>query len=149
MALDPEKDRTELSYVKGYPSLAAFIASDIDHSSVLYKRFDKLAARNSLYLQSELAELERRQDELDREDLVHGDLGAKKAARDWTAFKDAATVVGSKAEERMELVMEIREKIKEYSKLKVDASRYPTRIDVDLRRSHHARLRNPLTPETF
>ena len=148
MTLDPEIQGSEITNLKGYPSLAAFIASDLDHSSVLYKRFDKLAARNILYLQSELVELERRQDELDREDL-DDELAAKKAARDWTAFKDAATVVGSKAEERMELVMEIREKIKEYSKLKVDASRYPTRIDVDLRRSHHARLRNPLTPETF
>jgi hypothetical protein len=42
----------------GFPSLADFIASDHDRTSLVFKRFDKLAARNLLYLQSELAELE-------------------------------------------------------------------------------------------
>ena len=114
---DPEKDTVSMSYVKGFPSLSAFIASDQDHGTVLYKRFDRLAARNILYLQSELAELQRRQDEFDREDLLDDDLGTKKNARDWRAFKDAATGGGSKAEERMRLVKEVREKIKEYRKL--------------------------------
>jgi hypothetical protein len=116
MTSDPEKDGIEVAYVKGYPSLAAFIASDRDHSSVLYRRFDKLGARNLLYLQSELAELERRQDEFDREDLLDDDLATKKAARDWKSFEAASQNPGSKSEERMKLVKEIREKIKEYRK---------------------------------
>jgi hypothetical protein len=44
----------------GFPSLANFIASDHDRTSLVFRRFDKLAARNLLYLQSELAELEAR-----------------------------------------------------------------------------------------
>ena len=42
----------------GYPSLAADIANDPDRTSLVFRRFDKLAVRNLLYLQSELAELE-------------------------------------------------------------------------------------------
>ena len=58
MHSDVENDAVKISYLKGYPSLAAFIASDKDKSTVIYRRFDRLSARNLLYLQSELAELE-------------------------------------------------------------------------------------------
>jgi hypothetical protein len=44
----------------GFPSLADLIGSDPDRTSLVFRRFDKLAARNLLYLQSELAELEAR-----------------------------------------------------------------------------------------
>ena len=117
MAVDLEQDGVEVLHVKGYPSLAAFISSDHDHSAVLYKRFDRLSARNILYLQSELAELERQQDELDWQDLREGDRGTRQTARDWRAFKEAAKKPGSKAAKRMTLVVEIRDKMKEYRKL--------------------------------
>jgi len=42
----------------GYPSLAKDIASDPDRTSLVFRRFDQLAVRNLLYLQSELVELE-------------------------------------------------------------------------------------------
>ena len=42
----------------GYPSLAEDISSDPDRTFLVFRRFDKLAVRNLLYLQSELAELE-------------------------------------------------------------------------------------------
>ena len=149
MALDPEK-AIETSYVKGYPSLAAFIASDLDHSSVLYKRFDKLSARNILYLQSELAELERRQVEFDEQDFLDDSLSTKKTARDWRAFSDVAAVTGSRAEERMKLSMEIRSKIKEHSKIKLRLfRRVGPALTCELRRSHHTRLRHPLPSPTL
>jgi hypothetical protein len=44
--------------LNGFPSLSEFIASDHDRTSLVFRRFDRLAARNLLYLQSELAELE-------------------------------------------------------------------------------------------
>ena len=50
-----------------YPSLAAFIASDPDQTSAIYKGFNRLAPRHLLHLQSQLAELEAEQDRLDRE----------------------------------------------------------------------------------
>jgi hypothetical protein len=45
----------------GYPSLTEDIASDPDRTSLVFRRFDKLAVRNLLYLQSELVELEAKQ----------------------------------------------------------------------------------------
>jgi hypothetical protein len=58
---DIEVGRRNARPLDGYPSLAEFIASDPDHTSLVFRRFDKLAARNLLYLQSELAELEAKQ----------------------------------------------------------------------------------------
>lgn len=109
-----ENNVAEVHYVKGYPSLAAFIASDCDKSTAIYRRFDRLSARNLLYLQSELVELEARQDALDAEDL-RGTLERKKSARDWrTLGRKAAEPGNTEEKERVEVLEEIRKKIKEY-----------------------------------
>jgi hypothetical protein len=114
MHSDVENDSVKITYLKGYPSLAAFIASDKDKSTVIYRRFDRLSARNLLYLQSELAELEAKQDTFDAEDL-RASTEEKGVASNWLAFKARAAEDGNEREkERMQLVREIREKIKEY-----------------------------------
>lgn len=102
----------------GYPSLADFLASDRDRTILAFKRFDRLAVRNLLYLQSELAELQSRQDAYDAQDISieDGDLAAKQCARNWGAFTDAVKKGDEKQKDRMELVIEIRKKMKEYSK---------------------------------
>lgn len=51
-------------YLPGYAELAAYISVDPDCQ--IYRRFDRLAARNLLYLQSELATLEQWFDDHDR-----------------------------------------------------------------------------------
>ena len=101
-------------YVKGYPSLAAFIASDVDKSTYIYRRFDRLCARNLLYLQDELAELEARQDKLDEEEWGAA-IEQKRYVRDWSALKQKAREVGSVREkERLNVALQIREKLQEY-----------------------------------
>jgi hypothetical protein len=115
MVNDVEKDAFEVVYVKGYPSLAAFIASDRDKSTAIYRRFDRLSARNLLYLQSELQELEERQDAFDAEDL-RGGREEKKSARNWQVLKKKAKQQNNEREKtRLDLVFEIRDKLKEYS----------------------------------
>jgi hypothetical protein len=116
MRNDPEKHTIEVNYVPGYPSLAAFIASDPDHSTAIYRRFDRLSARNLLYLQAELSILEKKQDELDKEDLNSDEIDSKDKARNWEALL-ARAEAGSDdaAEERVKVVKAIRDKIKEYS----------------------------------
>ena len=115
MPKDLEHSTVEVRYVKGYPSLAAFIASDRDKSTAIYRRFDRLSARNLLYLQSELIELEARQDALDLEDL-EATTEDKKSTRDWQVFKTRASKENNVREkDRMAVVKEIREKMKEYS----------------------------------
>ncbi|CAO2647995.1 Nn.00g089170.m01.CDS01 [Neocucurbitaria sp. VM-36] len=101
--------------LSGYPSLAAFIASDRDRTTLIYKRFDELAARNLLYLQSELAELHSEQRAFDQEDLI-SDLDTKQCARSFADFKKAASQAGNntKQEERWQLMSRIRQAMKEY-----------------------------------
>ena len=114
MPSDVEKDSVKIHYLKGYPSLAAFIASDKDKSTAIYRRFDRLSARNLLYLQSELADLQAQQDAFDEEDRNAG-IEVKGIASNWEAFrKKAAEVDNEGQKERMELIQEIRGKMKEY-----------------------------------
>jgi hypothetical protein len=116
MRNDPEKDAVEVNYVSGYPSLAAFIASDPDHSTAIYRRFDRLSARNLLYLQAELVTLERQQDEFDNQDLNSEGLDAKEKARDWEKLlAKAESGSDDEAQKRVTIAKAIREKIKEYS----------------------------------
>lgn len=49
----------------GFPPGAAFIAEDPDKTTTVHRRFERLAARNILYIESELIDLERQQDTLD------------------------------------------------------------------------------------
>lgn len=115
MRSDPEKDAVEVKYVHGYPTLAAFIASDPGHSAAIYRRFDFLSARNLLLLQSELVELEAQLRVLDQEDLHNDDGEVNDCARDWAVFEEKAKDTNSGAEKRMKLSLLIRAKLKEYS----------------------------------
>lgn len=57
----------------GFPLVADKIASDADKTTTIYRRFDRLSARNLLLLQGELAELETLQNRYDAEDLKKRD----------------------------------------------------------------------------
>ena len=107
----------QVHYVKGYASLASFITSDPDHSTAIYRRFDRLFARNLLVLQSELIELEAQQDDLDAEDLnPKTSTREKESARDLRVLKIRASQEGNVRERvRLQLLEEIRSKIQQYS----------------------------------
>jgi hypothetical protein len=118
MSTDVENGAVKVHYLIGYPSLAAFIASDKSKSTAIYRRFDRLGARNLLHLQSELTELEARQDALDAQDLKTATVDEKGDLRDWAVFTEKAKDDNNVREKaRMALMKEIREKVKEYSEL--------------------------------
>lgn len=96
--------------INGYASLAAFIANDKDHSASIYRSYHQLTSRNLLYLEAELFELERQQDELDEKDLK-GNIKAKEYVRDWEM---PSPDNDPRCTERMKLLGEVRAKIKEY-----------------------------------
>ncbi|KAF2963919.1 hypothetical protein GQX73_g9659 [Xylaria multiplex] len=135
MALGKERGQA-WHYVPGFGSLADFIASDSDHSTAVYRRFDRLSSRNLLYYQSELARLEAIQDRFDIEDR-RGVEDLKQAdswesircnARDWDTLGQAAgiashnadtpsstaTSIDERGRRRMAIAMEIRRTIKDY-----------------------------------
>ncbi|EEU38325.1 uncharacterized protein NECHADRAFT_91425 [Fusarium vanettenii 77-13-4] len=98
-----------IRYVDGFPSLANFIASDRDGTSTIFKRFNRLAARNLLLLQSELAELEARLDEYDREDSDRG-MEVLQSLRNWEEYKAR----NDKESDRMKLLDKIKITLKDY-----------------------------------
>jgi len=109
---DIEIQNAEKAYVNGYPTLAHFIAQDKDRSASIYRSYHRLTSRNLLYLEAELFELEKQQDDLDEQDLK-GDLSAKEYARDFEILSSSSD---SRCEARRELMLRSRAKIKEYRK---------------------------------
>lgn len=96
---------TEIKNVPpGYPSVAALISKDNDFA--IFRKFRYLNARNLLYLQAELIELENELETLDRslEIKKHTDQ-----LKSWSAF----TLDG----DRRDLVLRIRKTLDEYSKI--------------------------------
>jgi hypothetical protein len=107
----------------GFPSLASFIATDPDRTTFIYNRFDELSARNLLYLQSELAELQSKQRKFDEEDATSRNMENKQCARNFASFEKAALQDGNeKQKERMNLMLQIRRTIKEYQETLILAS---------------------------
>jgi len=104
--------------LEGYAAVAAWVALDPDNETFVFRKFDRLAARNLLYLQSELLAIEKDLDRLDRDDVE----AAQDAARDLTAKDKARTwAESSRAHDgretethRRNLVEKLRSKMKEY-----------------------------------
>ena len=96
----------------GYPSFANFIAEDAD--AAIYRKYERLSARNLLYLQSELHELEGDLEDLDARDFEEReahDSEAEQIARYWKSYSRSES---ESAVERRELQGRVRKKIKEY-----------------------------------
>jgi hypothetical protein len=107
---DVEKGEYQPEYLEGYPSLAAFIASDKELA--VYRGFDRLSARNILYAQSELLYLEEKLDAFDKEDLG-AELGnlERASARSWDILQKKSN---KHDEERFQCVMQLRTAMKDY-----------------------------------
>lgn len=95
----------------GHAAFADFIASDDELS--LYKSFNRLGARNILYLQSELLELEAQLNEFDEQDAIEGDYDVLLSTKCWETFA-ARAQEHSREKERMEVIRKIRDLTKEY-----------------------------------
>jgi len=105
--------------LEGYAAVAAWIALDPDNETFVFRKFDKLAARNLLHLQSELLAIEKELDQLDREDAEaaldkNRDLAAKHASRTWAEANRGHYPGSQDAVRRSNLVERLRQKIKEY-----------------------------------
>ena len=117
-SFDVELAVLDKEYPNGFASVAAFIAKDPDNTSTIYRRFDRLTARNLLYLQSRLQSLEATLDQLDDEDLHTHDKEDKesgKAATSWEDFERLAKDESrGREKKRMEIAEQIEIAIKKY-----------------------------------
>ena len=128
MTADEERMTGAQKCLSGFPSLSHFIARDNDHSTAVHRTFDRLAARDLLYYEAELLELEAQQDQFDEEDAAEANkatssslewLQIRQNARDWSSFRRSATdpsATGLRWKKRMDLAMQIRATLKEYRK---------------------------------
>jgi len=112
------------------------VAADCDNETFIFRRFNELGARNLLYLQTELLVLEAQLKKMDDATLDvsypdHPDL--KDAQRDWRELVRQSSLGNEKFVKRMNLVHELRGKIKEYRKhrSRCVARRGPSRKDAD------------------
>lgn len=99
---------------EGFANVARWIALDPDNDTFLFRKFDELAARNLLYLQAELLAIEKQLDDLDHTDEVSDDLARHDLARTWETLVGESQEGGKEAQLRMDLVLKLREKLKEY-----------------------------------
>ncbi|KAF4634798.1 hypothetical protein G7Y89_g3322 [Cudoniella acicularis] len=100
-------------FINGFPSVAELIASEPDHSFSMYPAFNRLAARNILYLEAELFELQRLQDEMDARDFRgfqgQPDPDTHQCFRSWRKMNS-----DPRQRQRIELIHKIRVVLKEY-----------------------------------
>jgi hypothetical protein len=115
--------------IDGFPRVADKIVSDHDKTTTIYRRFDRLSARNLLLLQAELAELETLQNRYDAEDLKKRDQITIDCHREWGQFEKHSTATENNGQvkppdpdqkERMEVAMKIRAKLKEYCEMRLN-----------------------------
>jgi hypothetical protein len=97
-------------FVIGYPKLAAQI--EILPELAIFRRFGALNAQNLLYMQAELTYLEKKLRE--RQIVDNNDPSAKRSAYalNWFWLRESE---GTDASEQLELIMQIRKTLKEYS----------------------------------
>lgn len=109
--------------LNGFPRVAQKLASDPDKTTTIFRRFDRLSARNLIYLEAELAELEAQQDTLDAADAKSRSGEVRDCHTEWTTFEQLASGRDSNGDPtnpgqaaKLELALKIRSKIKEYRK---------------------------------
>ena len=102
-------------YPDGYSKFATFLTADPDKSTTIFRRFDRINARNLLVLESEIAELEAR---LDRIEMEGGGRDFLASERSWEMLNYQANMekgkIGDEAREIVLITMELRAKLKEY-----------------------------------
>ncbi|KAF8858324.1 hypothetical protein BDZ45DRAFT_726129 [Acephala macrosclerotiorum] len=116
---DVELAENNVNPVRGFALVASYINSDIDKTTTIYRRFDELSARNLLFYQAELAELEYKLKQLDDEDRKAKDKVSVACQKSWETFEKHAhgrDGVAEVARERrkMNLAMKIRGLLEKY-----------------------------------
>ncbi|RFU33049.1 hypothetical protein B7463_g3287, partial [Scytalidium lignicola] len=106
-SIDAELGQPERNSMNGYPSAASLVVSDPDHSFFIYNAFHRLSTRNLLYLEAEIFELQKQQDDLDIK-ISRVDPDTLQNFRSWKKLSTSSDP------EQMAVIMRIREKLKEY-----------------------------------
>ncbi|KAK2760547.1 hypothetical protein CKAH01_05233 [Colletotrichum kahawae] len=105
----------------GYLAAATWLARDTDNETLIFRKFDTLPAANLLYMQSEILGLEKSLENMHLTTIQSDDMDLKDAASTWETLveqsRTGATSFRQDAKERMELIKELREKLREYHEM--------------------------------
>lgn len=107
-----EQQQTQPSPSGNYQKLSRFMGRWPEMS--IFRRFGSLNAQNILFLQAELAHLEYELGEIREEDSNSDDETKKKFAQSW--YEVSQKPEDGEQSEQYQKILEIREKLSEYSK---------------------------------
>lgn len=102
---------------EGFPALARRIATNPDYETFIFRKFDRLSARNLLHLESRLSYLEWKLDQADQQAALGPDKvdnETLRSVRVWEAFEENAKDENRPEHDRMMIEEEIGEVLKEY-----------------------------------
>ncbi|GJN74708.1 hypothetical protein PLICBS_008801 [Purpureocillium lilacinum] len=98
----------------GFPRLASRMAMSPDYETFIFRRYDRLSARNLLHLESRLAYLDWKLSQADQEAALSQDNETLRSVRVWEAFEDHARDPSRPEFARMKIAEQVREALKEY-----------------------------------
>jgi hypothetical protein len=101
----------------GYPSLACWIARDPDNETFIFRKFDRLAARNILSLQAQLITLEHQIDQLDEKARRSDDFEARQSLRRWETLTELSEDAHRPEKKQVEKLNELKTLLREYCTL--------------------------------
>ncbi|MCJ1234589.1 hypothetical protein MMC14_002550, partial [Varicellaria rhodocarpa] len=109
--------REEASSPKGYPKIAFLMSKSPEFS--IFRRYGALNAKNLLYLQAELKNLEAKLHDFETADESSQHEDRMIYSRDWETLKDSceADAIAGNDKNQWRTILEIREKLREYSHL--------------------------------
>ncbi|KAK4454923.1 hypothetical protein QBC34DRAFT_103664 [Podospora aff. communis PSN243] len=98
----------------GFPALARRIALNPDYESFIFRKFDRLSARNLLHLEGKLAYLEYKLDQADKQALNAADNESHRSMRAWEAFEQNSEDAQRPESAHMKIAEQIRETLEKY-----------------------------------
>jgi hypothetical protein len=98
----------------GFAALSSWIVSDRDQELLVFRKFGEISARNLLYLQSELLSIEARLKAWDKKVQSSNNTSLEEVAETWEMTIEQANAGNPEAKELLELMNQLRAKIKEY-----------------------------------
>ncbi|KAF2855314.1 hypothetical protein T440DRAFT_464591 [Plenodomus tracheiphilus IPT5] len=98
----------------GYPALAAWMAQDPENESLIFRRFNGLAARTLLHLQAQLIALESEITQQDDAAYHSREEKAHQASRNWEVLVECGSDSNRQEIKRLERLKESKEVLKEY-----------------------------------
>ncbi len=99
---------------ESFAAVAEWIALDPDNESFIFRKFDSLAARNLLYQQARIINLEKQLEELDHDVAKTHNMTLKDAARTWEQLIEQSAAGQYHAQQHMGLIIELKQALKDY-----------------------------------